>query len=664
MAIFSVVILLVFYQLISMNGLVLGNDPAVHLEKAQIFLQTGQIPLVNLGWAPPLYSILLAAFIALTNAGSIEQLILVVKVSAVIVDWLLFFSVYLLGAKFLGRRVGAVAAVLLLMFFPMFELNLWGGYTTVLGMSFMFLLFLYLPLAAKGYGHVLITFLVAFSVVLSHQLTTFVTVLVLLPVMIYMLLKSRGTYLKALVALFLGGGIAFFLYYFQAMAGYLDMIIWHVFMSQQTTLYQVPATTLSAFMVNFGFVFITALVGVFVAFFSLRKNRQLLPYLILFLGFFVPFVLAESHLVGLLLPFQWFIYYLMPPMAVLAAVAIVFAFDKMLIFYFQNKNSVNRIWPKVVTITVVILVSSMILFRFGTVYGRIPGASVYYSTSDPKALEAGLWLKNNYSGNSSVVVTEVPGFWFRLFSGKTVIAATNPVIHRNEVSTSVLDLSYEVETSSNTEPQMLLRAYEAKGATSYESFVSINHLWKRVAYTSGAGDFVLYKDDGTARKAELSSFSREIDFENETSYARLLIRYISDDLMINQTITVHDISYPTDVSWTLSPLRSEISDISLYVTVLFDLQFRFEKAYVPGVLDWENPWKYPTDSKGTDWAVTAFSSGTLTDNSLGFYDETNDVVFSLKFEELPDWGNVGALASMQIDAVRLSYNFYDLSVNQ
>ena len=351
-------------------------------------------------------------------------------------------------------------------------------------------------------------------------------------------------------------------------------------------------------------------------------------------------------------------------MAVLAAVAIVFAFDKMLIFYFQNKNRVNRIWPKVVTITVVILFSSMILFRFGTVYGRIPGASVYYSTSDPKALEAGLWLKNNYPGNSSVVVTEVPGFWFRLFSGKTVIAATNPVIHRNEVTTSVLDLSYEVETSLDTEPQMLLRAYEAKGATSYESFVSINHLWKRVVYTSGAGDFVLYNDDGAARKAELSSFSREIDFENETSYARLLIRYISDDLMINQTITVYDDSYPTDVSWTLSPLRSEISDISLYVTVLFDLQFRFEKAYIPGVLDWENPWKYPTDSKGTDWAVTDFSSGTLTDKSLGFYDETNDVAFSLKFEELPDWGNVGALASMQIDAVRLSYNFYDLSVNE
>ena len=43
-AVFSAVILVTFYSVISMNGLVLGNDPAVHLEKAQIFLRTGKIP--------------------------------------------------------------------------------------------------------------------------------------------------------------------------------------------------------------------------------------------------------------------------------------------------------------------------------------------------------------------------------------------------------------------------------------------------------------------------------------------------------------------------------------------------------------------------------------------------------------------------------------------
>ena len=43
--IFSVLVLAVFYTLISMNGVASGNDPAVHLEKAQIFLNTGKIPL-------------------------------------------------------------------------------------------------------------------------------------------------------------------------------------------------------------------------------------------------------------------------------------------------------------------------------------------------------------------------------------------------------------------------------------------------------------------------------------------------------------------------------------------------------------------------------------------------------------------------------------------
>jgi hypothetical protein len=53
--IFSVLILVIFYVLISMNGVVLGNDPAVHLEKAQIFLKTGKISFANLCLTPPLY---------------------------------------------------------------------------------------------------------------------------------------------------------------------------------------------------------------------------------------------------------------------------------------------------------------------------------------------------------------------------------------------------------------------------------------------------------------------------------------------------------------------------------------------------------------------------------------------------------------------------------
>jgi len=592
---------------------------------------------------------LLATLISFTGASSFEQTIFLVKATAVVIDWLLFFSVYLIGAKFFGKKVGAIAAVLLLLCFPMYEINL-----------FMFLLFLYLPLAVKDFGHVMVTFLAGFSLVLSHQLATFVTVLVLPLVILYMLVKSRGIYLKALIALILGGGIAFFLYYFQATIPYIDVLIEHVFFTQKTMLYQIPATTLDAFMVNFGFVFIIAIGGIFIAFFNLRAKNKLLPYLILFLSFIVPFVLAESYLFGLYLPFQWFIYYLMPPMAILAAVSLVFTIDQVSVFYLKYKKRWKKIRLKAVTVPVVILASLMFLFRFGVVYGKIMEASVYYSTSDVKAYDAGVWLSSNFPDNTTVVVTEVPGFWFRLFSGKTVIAETDPIVERNTIAASVLELAYELE-----HPLTLIRAYDmTKGAISDENYVSINDVWYKVSRSAADGNKILYRANGINKEISLSNFTRESVFEDQSSPKKLTFRYFNDEVSITQTILVQNDTYPINVAWSLSPTESEISNVTLYLSTFFDLHFSFEEAYIPGVLDWQNPWSNPSYVNGTDWAVVDFSRSTLTGNYLGFYDAKEEIIFALNFQELPDWGNVGVLASRQIDAVRFQYNFDKVNVNQ
>jgi hypothetical protein len=660
-AVFSAVILILFYSIISMNGLVLGNDPAVHMEKARIFLQTGRIPLENLGWTPPLFQILLAVLISFTGATSVAQLIFLEKALAVLIDWLLFFSVYLIGSKFFGKKIGGIAAVLLLFCFPIFELNLWGGYTTVLGLAFMFLLFLYLPLAMKSFGHIIIAFLVAFSLVLSHQLTAFLTVLILPPIILFMLIKSRGKHLKALIAVILGGGIAFSLYYLQAMLPYLGMIIEHIFLMQKTTVYQIPGTTLGAFMINFGFVFIISLAGIFIAFFKLRAKKEPLFFLIMFMSFLVPFVLAESYLFGLYLPFQWFIYYLMPPMAILAAVSIGFAADKVSAFYLKQKKSWKKLRLRAVAVSLVVLVCLLFVFRFGTVYGRIMKGSVYYSTSDIKAYDAGVWLSDNFPDNTTVVVTEVPGFWFRLFSGKTVIAETDPIIERNLVAVSVLELAYEIE-----HPLTLIRAYDmTKGDISDENYVSINDVWYRVSYIAGDGDSISYNVNGVDKtELKLSSFNRETVFEDESSPKKLIICYFNDEVSITQTILVQNDMYPISVTWTVSPISSEVSNVALYVTNFFDLQFSLTEAYVPGVLDWQNPWEHPSNSKGDEWAVVNFSQSSLTDDYLGFYDATKEIAFALKFEELPNWGNVGVLGSMQIDAVRFQYNYDKIDTNQ
>ncbi len=136
--------------------------------------------------------------------------------------------------------------------------------------------------------------------------------------------------------------------------------------------------------------------------------------------------------------------------------------------------------------------SLVVVVRSDTVYGKIMEASVYYSTTDIKAYDAGVWLRDNYPENATVVATEVPGFWFQEFSDKNVIAQTNPIIERNKIAESVLSLSYELE-----HPQTLIKAYEAKGDISDENYVSLNNVWNRISYSSASGNLLSFTQDGT-----------------------------------------------------------------------------------------------------------------------------------------------------------------------
>jgi len=660
-SIFSLLIFVIFFVLISMNGVVLGNDPAVHLEKAQIFLNTGKIPLANLGWTPPLYEIVLAMFVSLTGATDIGQMIFLVKALAVIVDWLLFLSVYLIGRRFFDRRVGAVAAVLLLLCLPMYEVNQFGGYTTVLALAFMLLVFLYTPLAVERFGYLVVTFFAAFGVVLSHQLAAFLSIFIMPPILIFMLIKSKGAYLKVVMALILGGGIAFFLYYFQAMIGYLGIVIQYVFFAIKAYAYQIPQVSFESFMINFSFIFFLALSGIFVSFYILRKENKTILFVTLILGFFVPFFFAESYLVGLYMPFSWFIYYLTPLMAIFASVSLVFIADKSSTFYVKNKQVFKKNWLKIVTVSIIVILSVMLVYRSDIVYGKIMEASAFYSTTDLKAYDAGVWLRSNYPENSTVVVTEVPGFWFQEFSGKSVIAQTDPTVQRNEIAESVLSLSYEVEN-----PNTLIRAYDAKGDIAEETYVSIDQVWSRVSYVSGTGDFLSYTVNGTDYKLTLSSLNKQIVFDEQSVPKKIEYVYSNDYVTLTKTVVVENTSYPLKVSWMLTPIKSEIVNASLYLSTFFD-KFHFDKSQIPGLLDWVNPWDAPASIKtadGTNWAVASFTNTNLKDNYVGVYDGADDVAFAFKFNDLPEWGNIGALANRQIDAVRFQYQFNDLNVNQ
>ena len=177
----------------------------------------------------------------------------------------------------------------------------------------------------------------------------------------------------------------------------------------------------------------------------------------------------------------------------------------------------------------------MLVARSDIVYGRIMQAGVYYSTTDPKAYEAGQWLSQNYPGNATVVVTQVPGFWFSSFSGKNVIAQTDPTVERNEIAESVLGLSDEIQT-----PQTLLRAYQAKADITDENYVSINQVWYRDSYSSSAGDFISFNQNGTYYNFNLKDLSRTMSFDQQTNPNQVSFNYYNDYLDLTQTMTVQN----------------------------------------------------------------------------------------------------------------------------
>jgi hypothetical protein len=433
----------------------------------------------------------------------------------------------------------------------------------------------------------------------------------------------------------------------------------HVFFENKAAVYQIPFVSFSSFLLNFGFILFFAFFGVFFAFFKLKKEKKLRFYLILALNLFIPLLLSQSYLFGLYLDYERFPYYLLPPLAIFAAVSFSFIIDLFFASYRKIRNGRKRLM-QIVTLSIVVIMCVLMLFRFQTISGKINGSAYDYSACDVNGYNAAVWLKENFpDATINVAVTKKPGSWFGVYSGKFVIAETDPVVEWSKEAESILDLSYEIE-----HPLTLVRGYMAKGYTSDENYVLMSGVWRRVSSLSEQAVFLSFTENGVAQRFNLSSLSRDIVFDVQSYPKRIVITYFNDDVTLTESLLVHNDSYPIDVVWAVSPLRSEIENVTLYITHGFDLSLSFEQAYIPEVLDWENPWSRPSYTQGNDWAVVEFSPENVAGKYVGIYDEKNEVAFAVQFVDLPAWGNVGALTSRQIDAIRFEYQFDKVKANQ
>lgn len=657
--VFSVLAVALIYILISANGVILGNDPAVHLSKAYEMLETGKVSVSEITWYPPLYRVILAELITFTGAVSIGNAIFLVKVLTVTIDWLLIFSVYLLARRLLNAVTGMIASFLLFLCFPFYEINFWGGYPSLLSIVYLCLLILYLA-RKDGYANTLIIFIMAFSIVLTHPFTTFLTILLLIIYTAIVLFIFRDFTRRLLIIAIFGAVAAFILWYFPIMIPYLDVLIAHVFFSQKQYLYLVNRVNLDVFLLNFGYILFLAFFGAVLTVYECKKKKMLDFHILLFLSFLVPLLLTQSYLLGIMLPYDRFIYYLMPSAAAFAS-AIIYAILK---FGTYITNSVNRKWihyfldglKLVFTISIIVW---LLASRYPVLTSKISEATGYYSYIDLQGCQAASWLKNGYSCKSSIVVTEKPGLFFGLFSDKKAFMETNPVVERAALAETVLSLAYEIEN-----PVTLYRVYEGRMPYELDRFNVLEHnVWRRVSFMYDQESELSYVEDGENFSVRLSDLNRKINWIWENGSKKLQILYfVEGKFLLVERVEMRNGELPANISWALTPLGGSIKKMQVHLSIHLDLNFYFEKAYVPGILNWENPLDKPSyRDEREKWVLTFFTSENLTGKAIAVYSSVNRTFYAVKFAEFPDLGSLGALVNRQIDALRLTYDFENLN---
>lgn len=649
----------IFYILLSSNGFILGNDPAVHMSKAYEILKLGKVSFSEIAWYPPLYRILLAEYMIFTGASDFESVLLLMKFLTIAFDWLMVFSVYLLGMRLVNKDVGIIASSLILLCFPFYEINFWGGYPSLLSIVYMCLLLFYLPTKKEGFASKLITFIIAFCLVLTHHFATFLAIAVLTFYALIILLVFRRSLKLTFIAAGLGVLAAFVLWYVPIILPYINVFISHTFFDVRTYLNLTWRVSFDVLIMSFGFIILFTFLGILLTFYISKRKGELEFYTLLCLSFLIPLFFSQSYFFGILLPYDRFVYYLMPPAVVFAA-AITYLVVRYAVSYITKVDlRIPRYRLKAIVIASLVIL--LFASRFPILTGKVCEAVDYYSYLNPQSYNAGVWLKNAYPYEVKLIVSEKPGLFFEILSGKPAIMETSPVVQREAVAEVILTMAYEVE-----HPLTLFRVYEFPMPYERDQYnVLINNIWRRAAFLFDEETSVSYTRDGRPFSIKISDLERRIFWKVENGCKKLQIQYsFKNEFFLTESVEARNNQIPMFVSWIFTPLGSGIENLKFNLSIHFDLYRSFERAYIPGILNWESPWNKPSFVEGNrKWALVDFNPKNLSKNYVAVYDPLNHIFHAFKFEDYPEWGSIGVLSTNQIDALRLMYSLNNADEN-
>lgn len=649
-------------HLMSMDGILPGNDPAVHIAKAEAIIANKGVAYSDIPWYPPLFHAFLAILLLLAGSVDIAVACLLVKLVVAAVTVLILLSTYVFCRRFLGVGIAVCSAVFTFMSVAFFEMIFWGGYTSYLGLAYIPFIFYIAYTNFSGVAKASLLIIMSFALVLTHQLSAFVFFLIFVPSFLISSVKSKRR-LLVFLAIIVGGGLGILAWYGDMILRYSNIMFSHLFFGMQEYIYTVPSANLESFIKVFGLTLFLGLTGIPLAFVIMRRRRLLSIFLLLTLWLAVPFILSQSYLFGVYLLYGRFLPYLATPISILTGVS-VYSLAKLPNFLATKfANAKNKVrWKSRAQVLAVALLLTLFLCQSALSLEQINSYPWYYEVCGWSGVNTSEWLQRYSLPNGTVVVSAKPGAWLHLITGYMTVEETDPLYGRNAAAEAAENLFFEVETNNT-----LTREYVLNGPFSGQVFYSlVYNIWEKVFSISDSTVYVVCSDSmGTEKVLSLSEIPKEIYWTQKTAgLVQMVSKYSHALFTVEKQVSINQTSQLINLKWTFTA-NADLPDAKIRIYSYMDPTLDFQEALIPGLLQWQNPWDNPTRTDTqNNWAVIECPPDSLSDDFVALRDSKNGRLAAFKFDALPEWFNIGALENHAIDAVRLGYEFGTLTKNE
>jgi hypothetical protein len=661
-AVFTIFAVTVYYM--STAGILPGNDPAVHIAKAETIVIDERVTYSAVPWYPPLFHAILAVLQIFAGTLDVVVTAFILKMLIATLNVLILLSTYLLCKKLFGIGAAVASAVFTVLSVPFIEMTFWGGYANLLGLAYIAFIFYIMNKDLQVSTKTFLLFLGAFTIVMSHQLATFVFVLMFIPAFLFSTIGSKKR-LIVLLGLIVGGGLALLAWYANILLANAGALLEHLFFTMEENVYNIPEVGLAALIRNnFGATLFYALAGIPLTYIVFKK-KSIRSLILLLVWIAVPFIFSQSYLFGLYLPYIRFVYFFATPIAILSGIfaynSFKYGFTK-LPALIQSKITANITKQRIIqAIKIFALALIVTLFLLQSVFfvERNESYPQFYERASIESYNSGLWVKQHSSPDGTIVTSRSPGTWYNFFSDHQVMEETNPLYSRNEVAESVLYSFYEMDNT-----RTLMRVYTSASPRAGQAvFTRIFNIWKRGVSIPNNEAVVIYVDPlGEWVTVPLNETTQHIYWTQKTAEeAQLVSEYTHTLFTVEKTVTFASDSSVIDVRWNIEA-HQYLTDIKLLVPYYMEPSLEFKEALLPGVLEWQSPWDKP-DYVSADgiWVLIENSTELLDEDVAAIYDAENGVLAVFEFHDFPDWFNIGALDDLDIDAFRVRFECGTLS---